>query len=609
MLMRGHEQGNSLTGLWNPRERKCFFLLQRNNTRSSLLQIYAFILRNGLESNINLLTKFISSIAVTPFGGIFHARRVFDQRTDRNDTFLCNTIIKSYVGIRQFSESFILYKDLRRETSFIPDNFTFSSLARSCALDLAFKEGQQLHNHVVKNGYGLDLFVSTAFVDMYGKFGEMGCARKLFDEMSERSQVSWTALFVGYVRCGDISNASELFSSMPEKDSAAYNAMIDAYVKLGDMSLARELFEAMPERNVVSWTTMISGYCNNGDVDSARLLFDEMPEKNLFSWNAIIGGYSQNKQPQEALRMFNELQAQTGFEPDKVTIVSILPAIADLGALELGEWVHHFARKKNLDQEINVGTALVDMYAKCGEITKAKKVFEGMPEKQTATWNALINGFAVNGHAKEALEAFSEMRYHGFKPNGITMIGVLSACNHNGFVKEGRRWFKAMEEFGLTPQIEHYGCLIDLLGRAGCLDEAEKLIERMPYKINGIILSSFLVACQNDKNVTKAEQIVKKAIEMEPSNDGNYVILRNLYARERRWKDVKEIKGLMGINGVKKEAGCSLIEVNRRVCEFVAGDRVHPQREALTSVLEHLWMHMRGQKCLVEVESQMALEA
>ncbi|CAL5340336.1 unnamed protein product [Camellia sinensis] len=494
-------------------------------------------------------------------------------------------MLRAHLGMRQFIETITLYRHLKRNTGFVPDNYTFSWLAKSCASTLASWEGLQIHNHVIKTGFCSNLFASTSLVDMYAKFGFMGCARKVFDDMSERSQVSWTALIYGYARKGDMDNAREFFNESPDKDSATYNVMIDAYVKSGDMDSARCLFDENPERNVVSWTSMVDGYCNIGDVGSARLLFDAMPEKNLFSWNAMIGGYCQNKQPNEAVRLFHEMQSTTTFEPDKVTIVSVLPAIANLGALELGNWVHQFVRRKKLDRATNICTALVDMYAKCGEITNARKVFDAMAEKETASWNALINGLAINGCAEEALEVFLDMKRFGFKPNEISMLGVLSACNHSGLVEEGKRWFKAMKEFGLEPRIEHYGCMVDLLGRAGCLEEAEKLIESMPYEANGIILSSLLFACGYAKDVTRAERIRQKVIKMEPWNDGNYVMLRNLYAEERRWRDVEEIKGEMSRGGAKKAAGCSVIEVDSRVWEFIAGGKLHPKWGAINSVL------------------------
>ncbi|XP_042512651.1 pentatricopeptide repeat-containing protein At2g44880-like [Macadamia integrifolia] len=589
--------------LWSPIEREFLTLLQRRNTWNSLLQIHAFMLRNALETNVNLLTKFVivcSSVALSfgqsdPLAGVRHARCVFDHRCHRDDTFLCNSMIRAHVDRNQFKESVKLYRCLRSKTLFAPDDYTFSSLVKSCGFNLAIKEGQQLHNQVMKMGFGSDLIVSTGIVDMYAKFGNMTLSRTLFDEMPNRSQVSWTAILVGYARTGEVETARELFNYMPQKDPAAFNAMIDAFVKSGNVDSARELFNEMPERNVVTWTTLIHGYCKSGDLKAARLLFNAMPEKNLISWNAIIGGYCQNKQPQGALELFREMQSYALLEPDEVTIVSILPAIADLGALDLGGWIHRFVRRKKLDKVRNVCTALVDMYAKCGEVLTAKQVFDKMHDREAASWNAMINGFAINGCAKEALEVFLEMQKEGVEPNEITMLGVLSACNHGGLVEEGKKRFQEMEGHGLSAGVEHYGCLIDLLGRAGHLEEAEQLIEKMPSEINGIILSSFLFACGCRGDVLRAERMMKRAFEMEPKNDGNYVMLRNLYAGERRWKDVEEIKSLMRNNNTRKEAGCSVIEVDGGTWEFVAGDRVHPQWQLINWVLGQLLVHMRGE--------------
>lgn len=504
-------------------------------------------------------------------------------------------MIKSHVDLLQFPDSITLYRELKKGTVFYPDNFTFTSLAKACGLSLLTFEGQQIHNHVGKTGFCSDLFVSTALVDMYVKFGKLVFAKKMFDEMNHRSQVSFTALIVGFARCGDICSAWNLFNQMPERDAVAFNAMMDASVKVGDMNSARVLFNQMQDKNVVSYSTMICGCCNIGDVTSARELFDCMPERNLFSWNSMISGYCRNKKPCEALKLFREMQSNTLFEPDEVTIVSILPAIADFGDLELGNWIHRIVKKKRLEKSTKVGTSLVDMYAKCGDTMNATRVFEEMEDKETASWNALINGFAVNGSSKEALKLFMEMQNRGFKPNEITMLGVLSACNHGGLVEEGKRWFKRMDEYDLVPQIEHYGCMVDLLGRAGLLDEAEKLIESMPYEANGIILSSFLFACGYRKDIKRAENVMKKVIKLEPFNDGNYVMMRNLYAEHRRWGDADEMKKLMRTSGAKKETGSSVIEIESRTLEFVAGDKLHPNWEMIDRVLAQLWLHMKAQ--------------
>ncbi|KAK6143049.1 hypothetical protein DH2020_023397 [Rehmannia glutinosa] len=583
------ETGSHLSWIWSPRERKCLSLLQmKPHCRATLLQIHAFMLRNALETNLNLVTKLITTLSsADQHCGTRHARRLFDQMPQRSDAFLCNTMMKSHLSSRQFPEAISLYVCLRRKEGFVPDNYTFSTLSKCCGLSFSMWEGVAVHAHVVKYGFKSNLYVATAMVDMYGKLGQMGFARKVFDEMTERSSVSWTALITGYIRVGDMGTAKALFNVMPEneRDTAAFNVMIDGYVKLGEMGSAKMMFDSTPEKNVVSWTTMIDGYCSYGDVNEARLFFDMMPTRNLYSWNAMICGYCQNKQPHEAIVLFRELLGGKMFEPDDVTVVSVLPAIADLGALDLGNWVYEFVKKNKLDRSANVSTALVDMYAKCGEVEKARRVFDDVRGRETCTWNALINGLALNGCAKEALEVFMEMTRKGFKPDEITMLGVLSACNHGGLVDEGKRWFCKMGNLG-----------------AGRLEEAEKLIESMPYEANGIILSSLLFACGYAKDVARAEKVVKKAIILEPCNDGNYIMLRNLYAAERRWWDVERIKRLMLIKGAKKEVGFSAVEIDSRVLEFVAGDKMHPHLEVTHLVLDQLQMHMKVEEPLFDVD-------
>ncbi|KAK4774139.1 hypothetical protein SAY87_029158 [Trapa incisa] len=578
--------------LWTPIERKCLRLLQQGKpSKYFLLQIHAFMLRNSLHANVNLLTKLLTCYSSSHLLG--HARRLFDTSPHRDDSFLCNVLIRAYTGEHQYEKSLILYRDLMRNTCFVPDHYTFTALAKSCSSGVSVWAGLQAQSIVMKIGLWLDSYILTSFVDMYAKLGRVDCAKKVFDEITDRSLVSWTALVGGYVKSGDMINAGRLFDEMPEKDPAAFNLMIDGYVKLGEMELARYLFDQMPKRNVISWTSMIYGFCQIGHIKSARMLFDSMPDRNLYSWNVMIRGYCQNKQPREALRLFHEMQLTSSTQPDEVTIVSILPAIADLGALDLGNWVHQFVRKKKLDRESNVCTALVDMFAKCGEIDKARMIFDGMSEREVASWNALINGLAVNGCGRQALDVFMEMQNGGYKPNEVSLLGALSACNHGGLLEEGKRLFGAMEVgFGLTPEIEHYGCMVDLLGRAGQLDEAENLINTMPFKANGIILSTFLFACGYYKNAARAERMIKKFATMEPWNDGNYIILRNLYAMENRWKDVEEIKGLMREKGANKEVGCSIIEIDGEVKEFIAGYRIHSLEQNIHSTLGQLFVHM-----------------
>ncbi|XP_020674517.1 pentatricopeptide repeat-containing protein At2g44880 [Dendrobium catenatum] len=606
------------SGVWSPDEKLCFSLLQQirlstlslsSRHLSPLLQIHAFFLRRSLYTNIHLLTLLISSLSnvaaslsrgfpAASTSVLLHARHAFDCRASQ-DTLLCNSMIRSLVQNRHCDESVSLYRDLRRSADFNADSYTFPFLLKACAFlskPMDRREGSQLHAHIVRMGFGCNVFVSTGLVDMYVKAGNLRSARSVFDEMAERTPASWTAMTVGYARIGEAGAAMEMFQLTPEKDIAAFNAMINVFVKSSDIVSARRLFEEMPQRNVVSWTTLLSGYCQAGDMISARQLFDEMTEKNLFSWNALIGGYSSNRQPHKALELFQELQSHSfPFSPDKVTLVSIIPAIADLGAMDLGRWIHSYARRKGLDLVNTVCTALIDMYAKCGDVDEAIKLFNCMRRKETASWNALINGLAINGRAMEALDAFIEMQQNGANPDDVTMVAVLTACSHGGLVEEGRRWFNEMENFGIERKFAHYGCFVDILGRGGHLEEAEALINNMPSGPNGIILSSLLFSCFCQGDVSRAERVMKMASLVDPGNVRNYVMMRNLYAVRKRWGDVEIVKGLMRRFGGKEEAGCSAIEVEGNIWEFVAGDRVLPESEMIYLVLRHLQFQMKVQ--------------
>ncbi|KAJ6806356.1 pentatricopeptide repeat-containing protein [Iris pallida] len=588
--------------LWSEEERLCFSFLSRVPSpprHSSLLQIHAFLLRRHLLfPNLHLLTLLLSS---SP--DLRYSRRLFALRTS-HDPFLCNSMLRSLARRRSFHESISLYRQLRSDKQpFSPNAHTFPILLKSSAATGDSKQAVQLHAHVVKMGFCRNPFSATGLVDMYAKLGDVVSARKVFDGTPERNVVSWTAMVNGYVKAGDLGSAVTLFRAMPEKDPAAYNAMIDAFFKFGDLGSARELFDGMPERdrNVVTWTSLMSGYAKVGDMETARVLFDRMPERNNFSWNVMIGGYCKNDLPDRALELFRKLQSGSClFEPDEVTVVSVIPAIASMGVIDLGRWIHLYARSKGLDRCTNVSTALVDMYFKCGDIQEARQVFESIPEKETASWNSMINGLAVNGRSKEALDVFFEMKRSGACPNEVTMLGVLSACSHGGLVEEGRKWFLAMDALGIGRRVDHYGCMVDLLGRAGHLDEAERLVERMSCGPNGIILSSLLFASACYRDVARAERLMIAAERIEPGNVRNYVIMRNLYAEEERWADVGMTKEAIRRLGGKKEAGCSVIQVGRRAWEFVSGDRVHPEWETIYKLIGDLQLNMKGKEGILK---------
>lgn len=373
-------------------------------------------------------------------------------------------------------------------------------------------------------------------------------------------------------------------------------ALLGMYARAGEAAAARALFDGMrPDPHVVSVTAMLSCYAKMGQLDDARGLLDALPRKDLVCWNAMMDGYTQHGRPSEALRLFRQM-LRSGVEPDEVSVVLALSAVAQLGTAESGRWLHSFVanggRRARVRLNARVGTALVDMYYKCGSLEEAVAVFRdlgGEGDRDVVAWNAMINGYAMHGRSREALEAFGQLRAQGLWPTDITFIGVLNACSHSGLVDEGRALFAAMEEeYGIVPKVEHYGCMVDLLGRAGRVEEAFDLVQSMKAKPDAAMWASLLGACRLHKNLALGQRVADYLVANGLANSGTYVLLSNMYAAAGKWREVGRVRSMMRASGVQKEPGCSAVEVGRRVVEFVAGDRSHPRSAEIYAKLEEV---------------------
>lgn len=401
-----------------------------------------------------------------------------------------------------------------------------------------------------------------------------------------------------YVVCGRLVNARQLFDEMPHRDVISFNSMIHGYCNLGEMDAAYKLFSQTPEPNVISWTAMVVGYSSSGDVAAARQLFDRMPDRDLVSWNAMISSYVQNRHPIEALNLFCRMQAEN-FTPNPVTLASVLSACAAVGALDTGKWIHVFLNKNHFRLDPFLGTALIDMYSKCGVVELALEVFGCLQERNSCTWNAMINGLAMNGHAKQALDLFSKMRVdRSVRPDEVTFVGVLLACSHGGFLEEGKKHFYCtLRDYGINPLVEHYACIVDLLGRYGLLKEAEQVIRNMPIVPDDVIWRALLGGCRLHKDIELAERVVS---EMEARDSGDYVLLSNLYASIGRWDDVEKVRKVMKEREIQKIPGCSSIVVENTIHEFISGDKSHPRYEEIYKILEELGWKMAAVGYLAE---------
>ncbi|KZV41763.1 pentatricopeptide repeat-containing protein [Dorcoceras hygrometricum] len=411
---------------------------------------------------------------------------------------------------------------------------TFGSQSLALPFSIIVLERRCIAN-LLKSGVEGDVRVGTSLVDMYGKCGDIVSSRKVFDYMPERNVVSWNAIIGGYVRIGDMGYATRLFEELEVRTSVTWNemlVMVDGYARNGDMEAAEEVFEVMPEWNFYVCSVMVSGYFRKGDVGKGREFFDRMCSRNVVCWNSLIAGYAQNGMCAEAMDAFMNMRTER-LEPDEVTIVSVLSVCAQSGILEVGKEIHEMIVQKGIDLNDYVVNGLVDMYAKCGDLGNAKLIFEGNPSKNYATWNSLITGFSIHGHCFEALELFMRMEESGIKPDGVTILSVLSACAHGGLVEEGLQVFSKMEQYGLTANTKHYGCVVDMLGRAGKLQEAMAFVEGMPVEANDTILGSLLGACQIHSDTVMAEKVLELVGKLNSDDrtqdDGCYVVLSKIF--------------------------------------------------------------------------------
>eukprot|EP01018_Ginkgo_biloba_P030827 Gb_14948 [translate_table: standard] len=591
-------------------------------------EIHDYLIKTGFESNVFSGSALVNMYAKC--GELEDARQVFDKMPERNvvgwnaliagyaqngygdqaieffekmqlegikpNVISWNAIIAGHVQNDHGKEALKLFRQMQL-AGVEANSVTMASVLPAYA---SFASVKEIHDYIMRCGLGINAFVGSALIGVYVKCGSVEHARHVFDKMSQRDVVSWNAMITGYAQSGQVDEALNLFHQMQlaglKPDLITWNAMIDGYARNGYSSEALKFFQEMQwagfKADLITWNMIIARYAQNGHGDEALKLFQQMQSEgvkpNVKSWTALIAGYSQNGERDKALKLFCQMQL-AGVKPNSVTIASILPACANLAGLQLGKEIHAYAIRNGFESDLFVGSAIVDMYAKCGNIANARQVFHKMSQRNVVTWNAMISGYAMHGHGENALRLFYQMKEAGVKPDHVTFTGVLSACSHAGLVDEGWQYFAHMNrDYGIIPSMEHYACLVDLLGRAGLLDEAQEFINKMPLKPDACVWGALLGACRVHCNVELGERVAEYLFEFEPQNAGNYVLLSNIYASAGRWEDVLNVRNMMNNRGLKKEPGCSWIEVNNRVHAFLTGDKSHPQSQKIYAMLQSL---------------------
>lgn len=554
---------------------------------------HACVYKLGHDADAFVGTALIDAYSVC--GNVDAARQVFDGICCK-DMVSWTGMVACYAENCCYEESLQLFCQMRI-IGYRPNNFTISGALKSCLGLEAFAVGKSIHGCALKASYGQDLYVGTALLELYAKSGEIVDAQRFFEEMPKDDLIPWSLMIARYAQSDRSKEALELYHRMRRQSSVVPNnftfaSVLQACASLLSLNLGKQIHSHVLKvglnSNVFVSNALMDVYAKCGEIENSMKLFVESPEQNDVTWNTIIVGYVQLGDGEKAMNLFSYMLGYD-MQPTEVTYSSVLRASASLAALEPGLQVHSLTIKTMYNKDIVVANSLIDMYAKCGRINDARLTFDKMDKRDEVSWNAMICGYSMHGLGMEALNLFDMMRQTNCKPNKLTFVGLLSACSNAGLLEKGQAHFKSMSrDYGIEPCIEHYTCMVWLLGRLGQFDEAVKLIGEIPFEPSVMVWRALLGACVVHKNVDLGRVCAQHVLEMEPHDDATHVLLSNMYATARRWDNVASVRKNMQKKRVKKEPGLSWVENQGVVHYFTVGDTSHPDIKLICAMLEWL---------------------
>ncbi|CAJ2644941.1 putative pentatricopeptide repeat-containing protein At3g49142 [Trifolium pratense] len=548
--------------------------LDQNPDIKTLKNFHTKIFYLNSHQNPSLGIKLMRAYAACGEPGL--TRKVFDEMFERNIVFY-NVMIRSYVNNYLYNDALFVFRDMVNG-GFRPDNYTYPCVLKACSCSENLSFGLQIHGDLLKVRMDLNLFVGNGLIAMYGKCGCLVEARRVFDEMLCRDVVSWNSMVAGYAQNKRFDDALEICREMED---------------LGQKPDGGTMASLMP---AVANTLSENVLC-------VEKIFVNLEWKNLISWNVMIRVYLKNSMPTKAVDLYLQME-KSGVEPDAITCASVLPACGDLSALLLGRRIHEYLERRNLRPNLLLENSLIDMYARCGCLEDAKRVFDRMKFRDVASWTSLISAYGMTGKGCNAVALFTEMLNSGQIPDSIAFVAILSACSHSGLLDEGKIYFKQMtNDYRITPRIEHFACMVDLLGRAGCVDEAYNFIKEMPIEPNERVWGTLLSACRVYSNMDIGLLAADSLLQLAPEQSGYYVLLSNIYAKAGRWKEVTEIRSVMKRRKIRKTPGISNVELNNQVHTFLAGDTFHPQSKEIYEELAVLVGKMKELGYVPETDS------
>ncbi|XVE84571.1 hypothetical protein DITRI_Ditri17bG0023700 [Diplodiscus trichospermus] len=558
-------------------------------------QIHSQIITNGFISLPFLFNSLLT--LYSKCGRISHSLLLFSTTHHVTKTVVSWTALISQLShfIAPF-EALTFFNNMRTAGVY-PNHFTFSAVLPACASTSILVHGQQMHCLISKHGYEGDVFVGSALVDTYAKCHDMELAEKVFVALRERNLISWNSMIVGCLLNNLHDKALFLFREVVREDfispdQVSFSSVISAAANIGDLDFGKQVHGVVVKQGLLTTSyvknSLMDLYFKCGWFDEGAMLFNSlgMGDRDVIAWNIMSMGCVYNENFEEACNYFWVMR-RAGISPDEASYSTALHSSAHLAALDQGTLIHNQIIKTGFSINTCLASSLITMYAKCGSLDDACRVFEETENPNVVCWTAMIAACQQHGNGNKVIELFEKMLAEGLKPDYITFVCVLSACSHTGRVEEGHAYFNSMEKVhGISPGHEHYACMVDLLGRAGRLDEAQKFIAQMPIKADSSVWGALLGACANYGNLEMGIEVAVKLFELEPNNPGNYVLLSNMYAHKGKLKEADQVRRLMGINRVRKETGCSWIDIKNKTFVFTVHDKSHARMDEIYEMLK-----------------------
>ncbi|XP_020581096.1 pentatricopeptide repeat-containing protein At1g15510, chloroplastic [Phalaenopsis equestris] len=568
-------------------------------------EIHAHVIRFGFCSEVDVLNALITMYAKC--GYFYHARRVFDDMPLR-DCISWNAMISGYVENGEHLEGLRLFL-MMRDQSVEPDLMTMTSVISGYGFLFDEKAGREMHGFAIKKGFGLHTSLHNSLIEMYSNFGRLMEAEKLFSRMASKDVVSWTAMISGFEKNRSPEMALYVFEQMKAENAApdeiTIASVLSSCSSSGRVDVGIELQELAQKNGLMPYTivgnTLLDMYSKSSCIDKAVEIFKLMPEKDVISWSSIISGFRINHMNHEALAFFRQMQVN--IKPNSITLTVALSACAAIGALMCGKEIHAYALRSGLDFQGFLPNAILDLYVKCGKTEYALTQFKLHETKDVGSWNIMLSGYLGRGHGDLAISLFCKMEEEGVQPDEVTFVSLLCACSRSGLVSHGLYYFGCMRaKYGVTPNLCHYSCIVDLLGRAGHLEEAHKFIQDMPIKPDVAIWGALLNACRIHRNFELGELSAKFIFEQDCTSLGYYMLLCNFYLDVGMWDKVAKVRKVMRERGLMVNPGCSWVEAKGTVHAFLSGDESHPQMKEINAVLTGFYSR-------IEVDSPDVLKA